>query len=71
MYKNISVQRTNAIYNIEIMEDSDNSMDEFVYFGIEHGFRYNINVNLHHNYELMLQFNVDGMKSYKSNNRKL
>jgi len=63
--------RTSAIYEIENMEDSDNSMGEFIYIAIKQGLQHCVNVMLHQNRELDLLFNINGMKPYKNSNRTL
>lgn len=65
------LQNTSAEYLLENMEDSNNPIREFTYLGIAQGLKYCININLHTNRELQLQFNIDGMKPYKSSNRTL
>jgi len=53
------------------MKDSDNSIGEFTYIGIEQGLQHCVNMMLHQNRELDLLFNIDGMKPYKSSNKTL
>ncbi|EZA52816.1 hypothetical protein X777_08139, partial [Ooceraea biroi] len=65
------LQSTSAKYLLQNMEDTDNSIGEFTYLGIAQGLRNCVNVDLHINHELHLQFNIDGMKPYKSSNRTL
>jgi len=60
-----------AEYEIEEMEDSDNSIGEFTYLGIEQGLQDCVNVILHQKHQIELLFNIDGMKPYKSSNKSL
>lgn len=53
------------------MENSDNSIGEFTYLGIEQGLQDCINVILHQNHEIELLFSIDVMKPYKSSNKTL
>lgn len=39
---------------------------QFVYFGLEKGIRHSVNVDLHENRKLQLQFNIDGVPLFKS-----
>ncbi|KAJ8668022.1 hypothetical protein QAD02_009685 [Eretmocerus hayati] len=57
---------TKAVYEIEIMMDSKNCDGEFAYFGIEEWLKAYINVNLHPDFIIHLDFNIDGLKLHKS-----
>ena len=65
MYKTF-LNTTSAVYEVEDMKNSDNSMGKFTYLGIEQGLQDCVNPILHQNHELELLFNIDGMKPYKS-----
>ncbi|KAJ8685348.1 hypothetical protein QAD02_021141 [Eretmocerus hayati] len=57
---------TNAVHQVETMTDSKNLDGEFAYLGIEEGLRARIDVSLHPNHMIRLDFNVDGLKLRKS-----
>lgn len=54
----------NSIYNEHLEETS-----QYVYFGLKEGIQQCINVNLHTDNELKLQFNVDGLPLFKSDKK--
>ncbi|KAJ8670772.1 hypothetical protein QAD02_002031 [Eretmocerus hayati] len=62
---------TRAVYQIEVMTDSKNCDGEFAYLGIEEGLKSCINVDLHPNHIILLDFNVDGLKLKKSSPRSM
>lgn len=49
IYKNVI---TSVKYEIEEMEDSDNSIDKFTYLGVEQGLQDCVNVILHQNHQI-------------------
>lgn len=55
-----------AKYNIEPMSDSDGSIGEFVYFGIEEGLKQCIDPKVHTAEEIQLFINIDGVRLFKS-----
>lgn len=54
------LQTQTAKYNIQEIEAADNSIGEFVYFGIAKGLKSCVHENLHENKKILLQINVDG-----------
>ena len=53
------LRTVDAKYNIKEMEDANGGFGEFVYFGIESGLQECVNIDLHKEKLLELQFNVD------------
>lgn len=54
-----------SAYTINKMEDCDNTIGEYLYFGIEQGLQLCVNTEIHPD-TLELQVNIDGMKLFKS-----
>ncbi|XP_011862876.1 PREDICTED: uncharacterized protein LOC105559276, partial [Vollenhovia emeryi] len=53
----------------KILNEKQEPVGEFVYFGIEEGLRLCVNTNLHPNREIKLQFNVDGLPLFNSSKK--
>lgn len=60
-----------AEYDIEPMEDSDGSIREFVYIGIETGLKQCIDTNVHYIEVIELLINADGLCLCKSSVKEL
>lgn len=57
---------TEATYEVKTMIDGDNLPGEYAYLGLKSGLESCINVNLHTNNLIELDFNIDGVKLQKS-----
>uniref|UniRef100_A0ABD2W7Y1 Uncharacterized protein n=1 Tax=Trichogramma kaykai TaxID=54128 RepID=A0ABD2W7Y1_9HYME len=60
-----------SLYTIETMVGSNDSPGEYTYLGIQIGLKYCVNVNMHEDEVLKLDFNVDGVKIKKSSSKTL
>lgn len=60
------LKTADAKYNLIQMEDSNQEMGEFVYFGIATALQDCVNVDLHEDKILQLLFNIDGITMTKS-----
>lgn len=61
---------TNINHNINnIYNEHSEEIGQYVYFGLKEGIQQCINVNLHTDNELKLQFNVDGLPLFKSDKK--
>lgn len=63
------LQTQTARYNIRKMEAADNSIGEFVYFGVAKGLQRCVREDLHKNNKILLQINVDGIPLFKSSTK--
>uniref|UniRef100_A0ABD2XIU7 Transposase domain-containing protein n=1 Tax=Trichogramma kaykai TaxID=54128 RepID=A0ABD2XIU7_9HYME len=60
-----------SLYTIEAMIGANDSPGEYTYLGIQIGLKSCVNVNMHQDKILRLDFNIDGVKMKKSSSRTL